>query len=597
MVTTVADVPTILGTALPLRRDFPDCWPQERVQVGLMRSPYRKDDVGPFARLPLGVREMEMSDGQRRDRDYLNQEVSDCVEMPRWLTRRCWCNGLLAIWVSSWSADISLRLICRESSFLDVAVTIQSYSDLDQSDAQSIDTVSDAGRDPLLPERLSGVGPSPSHVDDGDFELRFANSRWLFTLLDKVEDYEFWRFRPASVGCARLLMVEGWLDGYSDSVYNLLDEPGVLVAPRDHVTPELDGSGVTFPWFGCIVDWLYRYSIDGAEWSRNPSPPELTIIQSVLHRRFRAIRSALSFTSGLMLNRTPAPTYSHIEPLAYGRKMVTEWPVTTTSKADWSQLHSGVHHWQRSQDADVRCKNRVRDDECGIDSAFTIGVEVGRRWSGFNEPSSRTRRACFDTGPLTEPIEVPGLPSVKARISAQQRLFVRLVCIYQVGQAAPPTSNDVSAIMIATRLRMWSLALALALAHHSLTRGHRLEQWASAMLWPLAMGFGRSVDMAIDSSATIELLISLRLSVPWSEPHTRLGSDPQVLPAEDGEEVPSTVSADCWRGAIGSTWSVSLWRSGNGVSGSHTNSLGFGVLANGEGAKFNMHGCSDVISC
>jgi hypothetical protein len=291
------------------------------------------------------------------------------------------------MWGSSWSADITLQLICQEPSLLDAAVIIHGYADVDRGDIHPIDTIPHTDRYRLSTELLNFLGLSPSYVNDGDFELRFGTSPWLLTWLDHVEDQEFWRFRSVSVDCTRLqtslLMVAKWFDGYGDSVVNLLDDVEGIVGPQDHVMPELGGPGPVLAWFVSLVDWLYRHSTDSVERSCHLSPPELIINQSAQQRPFRAIRRVLLFVNGLMFDGTPAPTCSDAEPLTYGRKMVAVWPAATTTRAHWSQRRAGVLYWQPPRDVNGRRENRVQEDECKIDSALTMGVKTGRRWSGF----------------------------------------------------------------------------------------------------------------------------------------------------------------------------------------------------------------------
>jgi hypothetical protein len=160
---------------------------------------------------------------------------------------------------------------------------------------------------------------------------------------------------------------------------------------------------------------------------------------------------------------------------------------------------------------------------------------------------------------------------------------VLLACIDQAGVAALPASSDTTETTIPMRATTWSRA-----------RGHRLDQWASTLLlWTLAVRRRCSRDVIIGLDA-----ISSELSPPLHpnvEGQNRLLGYNSLQPTKEGEEVLSTVSADCWCAVIGPTGSVCPWRSKDAASASHTNSLGIGVSTKGEGTKFNMHGRANVV--
>ncbi|WP_300013260.1 CocE/NonD family hydrolase [Pseudonocardia sp.] len=201
--------------------------------------------------------------------EYLEQELRDAEEVLAWLAGRPWCSGRTGMMGISWGGFNALQVAARRPPGLGAIVTASSSDDRYADDVHYMGGC-------LLTDNLSWAStmfaynscpPDPDVVGDrwrGLWLERLRGSGlWLQDWLHHQRRDGFWRHGSvcedfSAVECP-VLAVSGWADGYSNSVFRLLEGLDVprkgLVGPWSHKYPHLGQPGPAIGFLQELVAW------------------------------------------------------------------------------------------------------------------------------------------------------------------------------------------------------------------------------------------------------------------------------------------------------------------------------------------------------
>ncbi len=384
-------------------------------------NPYRKRDLtainnGPFHRYLAGhgfagvrleIRGSGESDGILRD-EYLAQELGDGVEAIAWLAAQPWCNGKVGIIGNSWSGFNGLQIAALRPPALGAIVTSCSTDDRYADDMHYMggclltDTL-DWG---TMFQALLALPPDPALVGEdwrAMWDARLGEvSVPLEAWLRHPRRDAFWEHGSVAEDLGAIevpvLAVGGWLDGYSNAIPRLLAGLGVprraVIGPWAHAYPHLGVPGPGYDFLAQVVRWFDHW-LKGVENDAMDGP----------------------MLRAWMGEANPAQPFYAIAP---GRWVAEEqWPSPRIATRRW-HLHDG-----RISDAPpgrVEPRAWASPRLTGLVGGEWCPYGTGGRGPEFpgDQREDDGRSLTWDTGPLLEPIEILGAPTVDLAISVDR---------------------------------------------------------------------------------------------------------------------------------------------------------------------------------
>ncbi len=392
-----APVPAILEYIPYRKRDF------TAVRDG-MSHPYVAGHG--YATVRVDLRGSGDSEGVLTD-EYLPQELDDGLEVLSWIAAQPWCDGRVGVIGKSWGGFNGLQLAALQPPELGAVVTVCSSDDRYADDVHFMGGC-------LLSDNLSwassmfaatSLPPDPALVGERWRELwhqRLTGSGlWLETWLEHQHRDEYWQHGSVCEDYSAIrtpvMAVSGWADGYSNSVFRLLEHLDVprmgLVGPWSHRYPHLGVPGPAIGFLQECVRWWDRW-LKGIEngvedepmlraWMQDPIAPDIDV-------RMR--------------------------------------PGRWVGEAQWPSPHT-EHRELGLGDAGLFVLDQAPSDarERRISSPLSLGLYAGK-WCSFSAtpdlPVDQREEdggsMNLDTAVLDEPIEILGAPVVELEIAVDQ---------------------------------------------------------------------------------------------------------------------------------------------------------------------------------
>jgi putative CocE/NonD family hydrolase len=500
-----------------------------------------------FACVRVDLRGSGESEGVLTD-EYLEEELSDAVDVLAWLAEQPWCTGRAGMMGISWGGFNALQVAARNPPGLDAIVTASSTDDRYADDVHYMGGC-------LLSDNLSWAStmfaynscpPEPAVVGDrwrDMWHARLARSGlWLEEWLIHQRRDDYWRHGSvcedfAAVKCP-VLAVSGWADGYSNSVFRLLEHLDVprkgLIGPWSHKYPHLGEPGPAIGFLQELVRW----------WDRWLKDVDNDVMDEPMLR--------------IWMQET-VPPFTKYE----------ERPGRWVGEPSWPSphIHPSVHALERNRIA--RPHETVDSEELTIESPLSVGQYAGK-WCSYNAPPDLPYdqreedggSLVFDTDAFTERVEILGAPLVELDLAATRPVAMVAVRLSDVAPDGRATRISYGLLNLTHRdshaepealvpgkryqVSVWLNGMAQALPPD-----HRLRVSISTSYWPLAWPPPEPVRLSIFSGSSRLVLpvrpvreddeVSLR---PFDEPE---GAEPiSVTQLEPGEER-WTVSRDLVR--------------------------------------------------
>ena len=417
----------------------------EKFPVFFEMNGYRKDDlcylswdypVGAyFAKRGYVVAKVDLrgtgdSTGVLPEAEYSEEELADGVEVIKQLANEPWSNGNVGMYGLSWGAFNSYMIARRKPEALKAILIAHASDDLYYQDVHYIDGVMHTDVWEAMIDTYNALPDTRTYALTPQFFAdRFDRTPWHYLWKEQLADGPFWRkesarFQPPME--VPVYIIGGLLDGYRDTVVRLLDSPNKQVkaeiGPWKHEWPHNGTPGPRYEWRQKALRW-WDYWLKGID-NGVMREPRFTVF----------MRDAVPPSEDLAT--TP------------GQWRCGDWPVAGIKGqrfylGDEQQLVSSVP-------GAVSPSTLVYKAGAGTSVHGWWGETSGDM--AFDDESSLV----FDSRPLTETVEILGMPKVNLAVSADAPLYhwtVRLEDVWPDGKVSLVSGTLINAADRVSRLK------------------------------------------------------------------------------------------------------------------------------------------------
>lgn len=463
--------------------------PGETFPVILEMLPYRKDDFFALGDYEYGsyfakrgyvlarvdVRGTGASSGPIPVSEYSAAEIADAEELIDQLSRKSWSNGKVGMYGLSWSAFNSLMTAHRKPPALKAIIAAHGSTDLFYNDVHYIDGALHIDSYAHQIDTDNAMPQSPDYrIDEAYFKNRFDREPWIFTWLREQQDGEFWRKESVAFKDQPLevpaYLIGGLLDGYRDfalDVSNTSKAPVIVeMGPWNHAWPEYGTPGPNYEWRQKALRW-WDYWLKGIDTGILDEPARMAFM-----RTGHAPATDLE----------TVPGYWRCDP---------QWPVEGSTR---ERLHpqSGQQLVSASPAQELAQTLQYR-----AGTGLTAGGWWGEQTGDMSPDDAHS--LVYDSPPLTEAMEIMGMPQVRLKVAADAPFYqwtVRLEDVAPDGKVSLVSGAAINPAQRFSRLEPQALvpgkATALNASIHFTTwrfkPGHRIRLAVSnaqfPMIWP-----------------------------------------------------------------------------------------------------------------
>lgn len=430
-------IPLSDGTRLAARIWLPVDAEEHPVPAILEYLPYRKDDMNAsqdstrhpyfagfgYAGVRVDIRGTGDSDGILMD-EYLAQEQDDALEVIAWLAEQPWCSGEVGMIGYSWGGFNGLQIAARRPAALKAIVTMYSTDDRYRDDchyAGGCMLGSDMLKWASWMRLYNALPPDPAYRDDWRDVWRERLERtpaYIEPWLEHQTRDDYWKHGSVCEDYAAIraatLVVGGWADAYTNAVPRLLEhltcERKGIIGPWAHVVPY---HGVPGPNIGILQEslrWFDRW-LKGAETGVEQEPLLRVWIQESVR---------------------PASRYE-----ARPGRWITQnsWPPEGVETQAWELGPGPVLHrpgWVDPSgltviETKILASPQHTGQTAGVWCANGKDAELPEDQRLDDELSVR-----FDSEPLSEPLELLGVPAAHLIVMPGARVAIVAVRLCEV---------------------------------------------------------------------------------------------------------------------------------------------------------------------
>lgn len=459
-----------------------------------------------YACVRLDIRGTGESDGVLRD-EYLQSELDDGVAAIEWLAEQPWCDGNVGMMGISWGGFNALQIAAMQPPPLKAIVTIASTDDRYADDIHHMGGT-------LLGDNLSWASvmfsyntlpPDPALVGDRwrDMWLERLDESglWLKTWLQHQRRDAYWRHGSVCENYSAIKIpvyaVSGWADGYTNSVFRLMENLSVprkgLIGPWGHIYPHFGRPGPAIDFLSELLRWWDRW-LKGRDTGVEDDPMICAWMQDSI---------------------PPNPGYEFRPGRWVGEKT---WPSARIS----SRRYVVEPRSLRSEASPSSAKQQ--HVELDVQSPSTLGLHSGKWCSYANGPDLSGDQRMDDGGalvfqsePLEEDLELLGKPEVMLEVASDKPLALVAVRLSDMRPDHQVTRISYGMLNLTHRDsrrypeelepgEFYKVNVPLCYTAQSLPRGHRIRLSISTVYWPLAWPPPEPVKLTI---RTGESLLSL----------------------------------------------------------------------------------------
>ncbi|HVR31304.1 MAG TPA: CocE/NonD family hydrolase [Acidimicrobiia bacterium] len=462
-----------------------------------------------YAGVRVDIRGSGESDGVLTD-EYLQSELDDGVAAIDWIASQPWCDGTVGMMGISWGGFNGLQIAALRPEPLKAVMTICSTDDRYADDIHHMGGC-------LLTDNLSWASvmfayntmpPDPAIVGDRWREMWFerleGSGLWLENWLHHQRRDDFWRHGSICEDYAAITVpvyaVSGWADGYSNAVFRLLANLDVprkgLVGPWSHAYPHIARPEPAIGFLQELLRW-WDHWLKGIDTGIMDEPMVRTWMQEAIEP-------------------DPAP---NVRP---GRWVAeTSWPSPRIAPRAFG-LHPDGRLVENGEGSGV----------VSISSPLWVGRQAGKWCSygdGPDQPGDQrtddSGSQIFDTGPLTDAIEILGAPMVDLHVTSDRpiaQVAVRLCAVDPEGRSTRVsygvlnlTHRDSHAEPEPlTPGQPTRISVRLNEVAQIFPAGQRIRLAVSTSYWPLIWPAPEPVNLAVECSAST---LSLPIRPPRPE--------------------------------------------------------------------------------
>lgn len=505
--------------------------PREKFPVLLEYLPYRKEDsfylrdyphYSYFARrgfvcVKLDVRGTGSSEGVTPDREYSEQELDDGVAAIAQLAKKPWSNGNVGMWGISWGGFNAIQIAMRQPPALKAILAVDAADNVYRDSVDYVDGAFHMDVYHLQIHHENGLPRPPDYpLDEAFFRDRFERKPWIFEYLRHQQDGPYWRKSALFTDYSRLkvpaYMIGGLLDGYRDTIPRALEQAQVPIqaeiGPWNHDFPHGGAPGPNYEWGEEATRWWNRW-LRGEKNGAGEG------------KRFAVfVRDA--HEPDQQLEMTP------------GHWRYEDWPIKRTQ---WRTLHPGL-------DGDLTADPKAGEKRLRYVPSFGI---AGGYWWGDLTPDMRPDDAgslVFDSGLLTETIEIVGLPKVRLRASldtAHGHFIARLEDVHPDGRVSlvagallnSAQRGDPTKPQPMTPGQPTELAFEMHFTTWTFRPGHRIRLAVTnaqfPMVWPTAQPMTMTLHLGEGTSVSLPTIPAEKrptpsFAAPQEREHDPIGS-------------------------------------------------------------------------
>ncbi len=487
-------IPMQDGTRLAAKIWMPKDAEVHPVPAILEYIPYRKRDFKAYrdnqihgyfaghgyAGVRVDLRGSGDSEGILRD-EYLQQELDDGLEVLRWLASQPWCTGDIGMIGISWGGFNGLQIAALQPPELKAIITVASSDDRYADDVHYMGGC-------MLTDNLSWASTMFAY-NSCPPDPQIAGEKWKEMWIDRLEGSGLWikkwlehqrrdaYWKHASV-CedysaiqCPVFAVSGWADGYTNSVFRLMENLKVprkgLIGPWGHKYPHMGGPGP-------IIDFLHECLRWWDQW-------------------LRGIDTGVK--KDPMVRAWMKDTVSPISAKRPGR-WVTEdnWPSGDIEEKKLNILFSEL-------DFDLSKKTST---VLSIQSPLSVGLFAGK-WCSYAEstdlPSDQREEdggsLIFDTLPLAEDMEILGSPKVELELTSNKPIATVAVRLSDVAPNGRSTRVTYGLLNLTRRSsheepqeleenKKYQVSLDMNYVAQKFPAGNQIRLSISSSYWPLA---------------------------------------------------------------------------------------------------------------
>jgi len=403
-------IPMPDGVRLAADLYIPDGLPAgERFPVLLEYLPYRKTEARGrnfplysyfvsrgYVVARVDIRGTGNSEGRLVPHEYSDREHDDGEAVIAWLSGQDWSNGNVGMFGISWGGFNAIQMGMRGPAALKAIIAVDATEDLYQDDVHYMDGIMHLDSWEMSQDLDNARPGAPDYIIDEEyFENRFDTEPWMMTYKNQQRDGPFWD-RASLKGRYDALKVPsfhigGWYDGYRDSLPRMLenlDAPvKAMIGPWSHAWPH-----DPYPEPG--MEWRY----EAVRW-----------FDHWLKGRDTGIMDEPRFAVYVRGWHPPGPYLATVP--GYWR-YEDGWPIARIEERPFYPRSNHTLSGEMPRPAVHRLRY-----------APTIGIEGGGpvMWWGDVAHDQRPTDAFslnYDSAPLTENLEILGLPKAMLRVAA-----------------------------------------------------------------------------------------------------------------------------------------------------------------------------------
>ncbi|MDN3718255.1 CocE/NonD family hydrolase [Roseibium salinum] len=439
-----------------------------------------------YACIRLDIRGSGESEGVLSD-EYLQSELDDGVAALHWIAEQDWCDGNIGMMGISWGGFNALQIAAMQPEPLKAIVTIASSDDRYSDDIHHMGGT-------LLGDNLSWssvmfsyntMPPDPALVGDRWRDMwleRLDHSGlWLKTWLQHQRRDAYWRHGSVCEDYSAIKIpvyaVSGWADGYTNSVFRLMENLDVprkgLVGPWGHIYPHFGRPGPAIDFLSELLRWWDRW-LKGKETGIENDPMICAWMQDSV---------------------PPNPDYDY-RPGHWASE--AEWPSPRVSNRRY------IAGPRTLRPEDRYPAGEEEQVELDVQSPATLGLHSGKWCSYANGPDLSGDQRLDDGGglifqsePLEEDLDLLGRPDVELELAADQPVALVAVRLSDMRPDHQVTRISYGMLNLTHRDsrqhpeklepgRFYRVRVPLCYIAQRVPRGHRVRLSISTVYWPLA---------------------------------------------------------------------------------------------------------------
>ena len=460
----------------------------ETFPVIMEMVPYRKDDFfalgdygygAYFAKRGYVVARVDVrgtggSEGSIPVSEYSEAEITDAEELIAQLSKKNWSNGNVGMYGISWSAFNSLMTAHRKPPALKAIIAAHGSADLFYNDVHYIDGALHIDSYAHQIDTDNSMPQSPDYrIDENYFRNRFDREPWIFTWLRQQQDGNFWRKESVKFKApleVPAYLIGGLLDGYRDFVAEVAQTSKAPViadmGPWNHAWPEYGVPGPNYEWRQKAVRW-WDYWLKGKD---------------------NGILEEPRWTAFM---RTGHPPATDLETVPGYWRCDQQWPWnSSTGQRLYPQTAQQLGNTPSAQETTQTLLYRAG---AGMGAGGWWGEQTG------DMAADDAHSLVYDSAPLTEAMEIMGMPQVRLRVAADASFYqwtVRLEDVAPDGKVSLVSGAIINPSQRVSRLAPEALIhgtpATLATSIHFTTwrfkPGHRIRLAVAnaqfPMIWP-----------------------------------------------------------------------------------------------------------------